>query len=85
MEGTKLRIQCAQNEVYQIFHAEKFAKMSGLIARHLNSLSPEDLKVDFVVKAVEMALDYCIIHNFERTINPIQHPLECNRIEENVS
>ena len=71
--------------MYQIIHAEKFAKMSGLIASHLNSMSTEDLKVDFVVKAVEMALEYCIIHNFERTVNPIQHPLECNRIEENVS
>jgi hypothetical protein len=45
--------------------------MSGLIASHLTSQSTEDLKVDFVVKAVEMALEYCVMHNFERTVNPI--------------
>ncbi len=85
MEGRVLRILCAQNEVHMIGNADKFARMSGLIAKHLENSPHEDLKVDFIVKAVEKALEYCIVHNFEKTMNPIQHPLECNRIEENVS
>ena len=31
-----------------------------------------------------MALDYCATHSFEKTMNTIQHPLECNKIEDNL-
>ena len=59
--------------------------MSGLILRHLdNAREGQPLLLDFPSAVVHKALEYAAKHDFERTLNPIQHPLVCNQIEDNV-
>ena len=66
-------------------HGSQVAKMSRTVHRAMctGQNSVVDV-VEYPIAAVISAIEYCKLHNYEKIINTIQFPLECNNIEDNI-
>ena len=66
-------------------HGSQVAKMSRAVQRAMCSGQNEVVEVvDYPMAAAISAIEYCKLHNYEKIMNTIQFPLECNNIEDNV-
>ena len=66
-------------------HGSQLAKMSRTVHRAMCAGQDSVVDVgDYPIGVLIKAIEYCKLHNFEKIMNTIQFPLECNDIEDNV-
>ena len=66
-------------------HGSQVAKMSRTVHRAMCTGQNNVVDVgEYPIASVIAAIEYCKLHNYEKIMNTIQFPLECNNIEDNI-
>ena len=66
-------------------HGSQVAKMSRTVHRAMCTGQNNVVDVgEYPMSSVMKAIEYCKLHSYEKIMNTLQFPLECNNIEDNI-